>query len=421
MTTLDALRARTGGEVVGPGSVDYESRRGVFNARVDPAPAALVACTGSEDVAHALSFARDRGLAVAVRGGGMSDAATVDGGVVIDVAALKDVHVDAENRTVRAGGGVTWAELDEATQEHGLAVTGGRLSALGVAGVALGSGAGWLERALGPTSDSLVAADVVLADGTVARAGLTEHAELLWALRGGGPGSGVLTQLELRLHPVGPVILSGFLTYPRERASDVLRTYRDVMKDAPDEVIGGLTLFAGRAGPCTLAFGYLGDVQEGERILAPLRALRPSLDAVMPNEYRAFQSINDLSSPWGMRVQRSDAALRDLPDDALTALAAAADVPAATLSRVMLRPLGGAMSRRDREASALEIPDAPWAYECVALWPPLPALDDGNIAWAGGVDNALAPYVQSAGQDDRAQRLRALRARYDPGGVFTTR
>ena len=287
---------------------------------------------------------------------------------MIDLAPMDGIEIDAASRTARVGGGVTWGELDAATQAHGLAVTGARLSGLGVAGVALGQGSGWLERALGPTAASVVGAEVVLGDGRV-----VEAPEL--------PGAGVVTRLDLRLHPVGPELLSGFLTFPRERAAEVARAYREYMAQAPGEVGGGLLLGAGLGGACTIVFCHLGSAEDGAAAVAPLRALGPSLDAVATNEYVAFQRMWDASNPPGARVHVRSGSLHELPDDCVDTVVARANLPAASLSYVFLRPLGGAL------------PDAGWAYECVGMWPPVPALDHGQMAWVDGFAQAVEPFA----------------------------
>jgi FAD/FMN-containing dehydrogenase len=372
----DVLRAALHGEVIGPGDAGFDLHRKTFNAMVDARPAAIARCASREDVIGALAVASDRGLPVAVRGGGTSDAATVDGGIQLDLAELDAIEVDAPARTARVGGGATWGELDEATQEHGLAVTGGRLSGLGVAGVALGEGSGWLERALGPTATSVIGAEVVLPDGRVVEADVDE------ALR----GRGVITRLDLRLHPVGPQLLCGFLGFPRERAGEVARAYRDYLAQAPDEIGGGLLLGAGLGGVCTIVFCHVGTIDAGEEAVAPLRELRPSLDAVAANSYVAFQRIWDASNPAGARVRLWSALLRELADDCIDAVVARANLPAASLSYVFLRPLGG----------ALAIPDAGWGCQCVGLWPPVSALDRGQVAWVDGCAQAVEPFALAA-------------------------
>jgi hypothetical protein len=355
-------------ELIGPEDAGFDLQRKTFNAIVDARPAAIARCASRADVIAALALAAERGLPVAVRGGGTSESSTVDGGIQIDLAGLDTIEIDLPSRTASVGGGVIWADLDEATQEHGLAVTGARLSGLGVAGVALGEGSGWLERALGPTRASVVGGEVVLADGRVVEVETVE------------PGAGVVTRLDLRLHPVGPELLCGFLAFPRERAAEVARLYRDFMAEASDQVGGGLLLGAGLGGVCSIVFCHLGSIEAGEEAVAPLRALGPSLDAVAPNPYRAFQRIWDTSNPPGVRARLREAALRELPDEAIDTVVARANLPAASLSYVFLRPLGG----------VLDV--AGWACQCVGLWPPVPSLDPGQVAWVDGFAAAVEPF-----------------------------
>jgi hypothetical protein len=366
---VDVLRAALGGEVIGPEDAGFDLQRRTFNAIADARPAAIALCASRADVIAALAVGAERGLPLAVRGAGTSDAAAVDGGIVVDVSAMDEIEIDAPSRTASVGGGVTWGELDAATQEHGLAVTGARLSGLGVTGVALGEGSGWLERALGPTGANVAGAEVVLADGRVVEA---DGAEL---------PRGVVTRLDLRLHPVGPELVSGFLGFPRARAAEVARAYRDYMADAPDRVGGGLLLGAGLGGVCSIVFCWLGTVTEGEEAVAPLRALGPSLDAVAANPYVAFQRMWDAGNPSGTRAHLRSAHLAELGDDAIDSVVARANLPAASLSYAFLRPLGGAL------------PDAGWDCRCVGLWPPVPALDRGQVAWVDGFAAALEPFA----------------------------
>jgi hypothetical protein len=349
VAAIDVLRAALGGEVIGPEDAGFDLARKTFNARVDARPAAIAYCASRDDVVAALAVAAEHGLPPAVRGGGTSDECVVDGGIVVDLSAMDGIEIDAESRTARVGGGVTWGDLDAATQEHGLAVTGARLSGLGVVGVALGEGSGWLERALGPTADSVVGTEAVEAEG----------------LR-------VVTSLDLRLHPVGPDLLCGFLGFPRGRAGKVARVYRDYMAAAPAAVGGGLLLGAGLGGVCSLVFCYLGTIEEGEAAVAPLRALGPSLDAVAPNSYVAFQRMWDAGNPAGVRAYLRSASLRELSDGAIDVVIERANLPAAALSYAFLRPVATG-----------------WAYQCVGLWPPVPTLDAGQIAWVDGFADAV--------------------------------
>jgi hypothetical protein len=370
---VDVLRAALGGEVIGPEDAGFDLQRRTFNAIADARPAAIASCASREDVIAALAVAAERGLPFAVRGGGTSDAATVDGGIVVDLSPMDEIAIDVPSRTARVSGGVTWGELDAATQEHGLAVTGARLSGLGVVGVALGEGSGWLERALGPTGASIVGAEVVLADGRVVEAG-----------GGAEQPPGVVTRLDLRLHPVGPELVSGFLGFLRARAADVARAYRDFMAQAPDEIGGGLLLGAGLGGVCSIVFCSSGTVAAGEEAVAPLRALEPSLDAVGPNPYVAFQRMWDAGNPPGARARLRSVHLHALPDECIDAVVARANRPAASLSYAFLRPLGGAL------------PDDGWDCQCVGLWPPVPALDRGQMEWVDGFAAALQRTLGSS-------------------------
>ena len=237
-TTLHELARRVDGPVLLPGEDAYEEARTLFNAMIDRRPAAIVQCTSAADVAATVSAARDAGVPLAVRGGGHSVAgmSLCDGGLVADLRPLAEASVDPARRLGRIGGGATWATLDRATQEHGLATVGGRVSSTGVAGLTLGGGSGWLERRFGLACDALEAVELVTAAGEVVTATADEHAELFWALHGGGGNFGVATSLTFRLQPVGPQVVAGLLLHRAQDGAGALRRLRDVMLDAPDEL-----------------------------------------------------------------------------------------------------------------------------------------------------------------------------------------
>src|SRR5690349_19043576 len=243
---VGALAPQFRGELITPTDGErYDRAKKLFNAMYDHRRPRLIArATGVADVLAVLAFARERRLPIAVRAGAHSVAgySTVDGGVVIDVGPMKGMRVDPAARRVRAQAGVTWGELDRETQVFGLATTGGRVTSTGIAGFILGSGSGWLERLHGLACDNLVSADVVTADGRVLTASADDNDELFWGLRGGGGNFGVVTEFEFRLHPLGPLVYGGLLMYPRDRAPEVARHFRDVMRDAPREIAGGLVL-----------------------------------------------------------------------------------------------------------------------------------------------------------------------------------
>jgi FAD/FMN-containing dehydrogenase len=435
------------GSVLTPGHDRYDDARAVFNGAIDRHPAAIAEPTDASDVAAAIRHGREQGLAIAVRAGGHSGAGygVVDDGLVIDLRRLRRIEVDLSAGTVRAGAGLTWGQLDAATQAHGLAVTGGRISDTGVAGLTLGSGSGWLERLHGLTADNLVSATVVTADGSIVRASAHAHPDLFWGLRGGGGNFGVATELELAVHPVGPTVLGGMLVFDWARAGEVLAAYRELMRAAPDELGGCAVLQLAPPAPfmpdalvgrpvLTIVVAAFGDLERAERLVAPLRALAPAADAVGPMPYVALQSMLDAGNPSGMRNYWKAAFLDDLPD---AAIAAAIDVGAtipSPLTVVLLQPLGGAYQRIDEHATALSHRDAPWAYHALSLWAD-PADDQVNRAWTTAFATSLAPYGSGAAHpnyvstdagdrvrafygDETYARLVAVKQRWDPQNVF---
>ena len=447
--TLEQLRAAVGGEVIAPGDRDYEEARLVWNGMVDCRPAVIVRCASTEDVVAAVNFGREQGLLVSVRGGSHSTPgySTCDDGIVIDLGPMNHVEVDPAARAARVGGGANWGQMDAATQEHGLAVTGGRVSDTGVGGLATGSGSGWLERMYGVTCESLLSAQVVTADGSVVRASADDNPDLVWGLRGGGGNVGVVSEFEFRLHPVGPIVLGGMLVYPRERAKEVLRTYRDFIEQAPDEVGGGAALItappeevvpeAVRGQPAMgIVFIYVGPVEEGEEAVRPLReGTDPLLDMIQPMPYVALQQMLDAGNPRGVRESFKVDWVRELPDEAIDEIVAQAERLPAPFGQLILAPQGGAMSRTNGDAMALNAPDAPWAYFCLSMWMD-PAEDDQNRDWARGFAQAMKSYevgtpypnfiaadegnarLRSSYGPEKYERLLALKRQWDPDNLF---
>ena len=301
----DGLRAfGFTGRLVEPADPDYDRARAGWNGAIDRRPAAVAYARDAEDVAAAIRGARDHELPFTIRAGGhsVSGRSVRDGALCIDLRALDDVEVDPHEQIVRVGGGALLGELDAATQEHGLAVPAGQISHTGVGGLTLGGGIGWLMRHHGLTIDSLQAAEVVLADGRIVRAAADEHPDLFWALRGGGGDFGAVTRFEFRAHRVGPMVLGGMLVYPWEQAREALRATRELMESAPDELTIFVALVTAPPEPpfpaelqgrpaVAVALAWSGDLAEGERVLAPLRAtLPPALDLVAPDAVRRRSS-----------------------------------------------------------------------------------------------------------------------------------
>ena len=447
--TIEQLRGRVGGEVVTPGDAAYDEARRVWNGMVDCHPALVVRCASTADVAAAVDFGREHDLIVSVRGGGHSTPgySTCDDGIVIDLSPMNRADVDLGARTAKAQGGATWADLDGAAQAHGLAVTGGRVSDTGVGGLALGSGSGWLERMYGVTCESLLSAEVVTADGSVVRAAPDENPELFWGLRGGGGNFGAVTEFEFRLHPVGPIVTGGMLLYPRDRAGEVLRFYRDFMASAPDEVGGGIALLTAPPEPFVpealqgqpalgIVFIYVGPIEDGEEAVRPLKAATsPLVDLVQAMPYAALQQMMDAGNPHGIREYFKVDWLRDLPDEAIDVIIEHGENLPAPFGQLIIAPMGGATARTDTSTMALNMPNAPWAYFCLSMWMD-PSEDERNVAWARGFAKAMSAYevgspypnfiepdegvarLRSSYGPDKYDRLVELKRRWDPENLF---
>lgn len=430
-------------EWIQPEHPDYESRRALFNAAIDKRPAVIAACAGPLDVVAALERAQRDGMAVAVRAGGHSvaGASTNHGGLVVDVRPMKEIGIDAEARRVRVGAGVTWGELDSATQEHGLAVPGGRASTTGVAGFTIGGGSSWIERKYGPACDSLVAVEVVTADGRVLRADQNRNHDLLWAHRGGGGNFGVVTALEFELHPVGPMVVAGLMAWATQDGADLVRAYRDWAFNAPEDLGTGLLFVT--APPeepfpqelhgrriVAIAAVWTGDEATGRDVVGSMRALRPDLDLVDLMPYADFTSM--LDDPPGMRHYWSADHHDEFDDDAVDLFARyGASMPSPTSQHALL-PWGGAVARG--ADSPLAERSAKWVTHPFANWES--AQDDqANISWVREWRSAIAPHtsggvwlnfigdegekrVRSAFGEANYARLARIKAEYDPQNVF---
>ncbi len=440
---------RFAGTLIGPDDDGYDAARRVHNGMIDRRPALIARCESVADASAALAYAQAEDMEVAVCAGRHSAPgfAMTEGGLVIDVGPMKDIHVDPLRRIAWVQPGVLWAELDAATQEHGLAVTGGRASSTGVAGFTLGSGSGWLERKMGLAADNLRAARVLTADGRVVTASADENPDLFWALRGGGGNFGIVVEFEFALRPVGPIILGGMLMWPREQAAEVTRAYRDLMAEAPDALCGGLALMSAPpipAVPAELrgrpAIGVLvlydGDAERGVEHIASLRALGPALDAVQPMPYCALQTMLDPpGESHNTRAYYRFSFIDELTDAAIDTIVAGAEVAPSPMSAVLLQPMGGAFSRVGEMDTALGHRDADWGIQVLASWAE-PERDTSNRSWVRAMTDALAPWsrpagfpnfiaeagdtaaVQAAYGAERYARLVAAKDRWDPRNVF---
>jgi FAD/FMN-containing dehydrogenase len=436
------------GTLLAPGQAGYDDARHVFNGMVDRRPALIARCTTANDVSLAVRHAVAGGLPVSVYGGGHSvtGSAVIDGGLCIDMRGMKGIAVEPADRSVRAGAGLTWGELDAACQEHGLAVTGGRVPSTGIAGLALGSGSGWLERALGFTCDNLLSAEVVTATGEQVTASPTVNPELFWGLRGGGGNFGIVTEFVLRLHPVGPIVLGGLLMYPAQLAREVTMAWRDLMLGAPDALGTGLAFITAppadfvpepvRGHPVVgVVVCWSGPVEEGRAALAPLTdRMPPAMDMVQPMPYVALQQIIEPGNPPGMQNYWSGDFFSSLPDEAIDVLVEHATAPTSPMTQIIITPGGGAIARVPDDATAFGTRDAAFQAHYLGMWPD-PADGDRNIASIKTIATAMKPWTTGTvylnflgdeGQDriaagfgpQKYARLRALKKQWDPTNLF---
>jgi FAD/FMN-containing dehydrogenase len=435
--------------VIRSGESGYDEARSVWNGMIDRRPALIVRCAGTPDVVEAVRFAREHELPIAVRGGGHGVAghAVNDGAIVVDLSEIRNVEVDAERRLVRAGGGCRLGDVDGATQEHGLAVPFGVVSRTGIAGLTLSGGMGWLRRAHGLTSDNLVSAEIVTADGDVVHASADEHSELFWALRGGGGNFGVVTSFEYRLHPVGPDVAVAFVLYPGDRAVEVIDAFAAFMAEATEEV--SPVLFLGRvpqaepfpeeahgAPYVAIAGVHPGPVAEGERVLGPLRELGdPIVDLSQAMPYKDAQSLLDDDYPDGGQYYWKSLELEALIPDVVRRLVEHAAAAPSDHSTIDIWWHGGAMGRIPAEATAFGArPTILLGYEA-NFDDPADAAE--NVAWVRGSLAELQPFstggaylnfpgffeegdelLRASFGEANYERLVAVKTQYDPANVF---
>src|SRR5262245_31244729 len=437
------------GRLISSGHADYDNARAVWNSAIDRRPRLIARCIGPADVVAAVRFARDHDLEIAIRGGGHNVAGTAvcDEGIVIDLSAMRAVRVDRTHRTAWVQGGALWGDVDHETQAHALATTGGIVSHTGVAGLTLGGGVGWLMRKDGLTIDNLLAVDIVTADAELLHASEDEHPDLFWALRGGGGNFGVVTSFEFRLHAVGPTVLAGPIFWDASDAREVLRVYRDFIRDAPDEL--GTVVRFGAAPPLPVipkelhwrpvvmvGACYRGPIEEGEQVLRQLRAYRaPLLDLVGPTPYVGFQSALDSTVLHGWNYYWKSTHLPDLDDDLIEVLAEQAFTCSSPRSYAAMFHLKGAVARVADGATAFGNRQASHAITLDAVWRPGEDFGDRDTAWTRRFFAALGRfregvYVNFLGGDEDPGRVReaygdpvydrlvAVKTRYDPDNVF---
>jgi FAD/FMN-containing dehydrogenase len=439
----EPLRAQIAGAVLAPSDPAYEDARRVHNGLIDRRPAAVVRCQGTADVQAAVRFGREHGLEIAVRGGGHNVAgnAVCDGGLVIDLSAMRGVHVDSRARRARAQGGATWGDYNRETQLHGLGSTGGVVSTTGIAGLTLGGGLGWLMGKHGMAVDSLRAVELVTATGEIVRASAEEHPDLFWALRGGGGNFGVATWLEYELYPVGPTVTGGLVAHPFGVARDVLRFYRDFTTSLPDELtaFGGLLHAPDGSGAklAAIVVCHAGSLEAGAAAVAPIKRFgSPVTDVIGPMPYTTLNTLFDPGFPRGALNYWKSNFLAALPDAAIDTMIERFAVTPAPMSALLLEHFHGAATRVRPTDTAFPHRAVGYNFLAVGQWQE-PSATAANIDWARETYAAMAPhfaggrYVNYLNADETADgvsasaafgpngaRLSEVKRKYDPDNVF---
>jgi FAD/FMN-containing dehydrogenase len=437
---LDELTGRLSGRVLRPVDDGYEAARRVHNGLVDRAPAVIVRCRSAADVAAGVRLARVAGLDICVRGGGhnVGGRAVVDDAVMIDLAEMKGISVDPQARTVRAEGGVTWGELNAATAEYGLAVTGGLISTTGIAGLTLGGGLGWLMAKHGLAADNLVAVELVNADGDVFEVSEATDPDLFWALRGGGGNFGVATTFTYRLHSVEGVT-GGLIAHPIEAAPQLLRFYRDALADCPDDltVLGGLVHAPDGSGMklAAMVVCHTGDPEQAEEDLARFKTWgSPVVVEVGRMPYPVMNTLLDAGYPVGALNYWRSSFTRGLPDGLLDTMVERFAAVPSPMTAIVLEHFHGAVTRVGVTDTAVPHRGEGWNLLITSVWTD-PAATNANIAWTRETHGVLEPHLDEArwlnylGDDELADAVRAAygpnyerllnaKRRYDPGNVF---
>jgi FAD/FMN-containing dehydrogenase len=448
--TIEPFRNELHGELLEPGSPDYDEVRVVWNGMIDRRPALIVRCLNAADVIASVNYARAHGLVVAVRSGGHNVAgyAVCDGGLMIDLSLMNAVHVAPGLDRAYVQGGATWCDVDAATTSFKRATPGGLISATGVAGLALSGGIGWLRGTRGLSCDNILTADMVTGDGRLIHASDTENPELLWALKGGGGNFGIIVNFEFRLHPIADEMVFCAPAYLEEHANDILPQWRDFMATAPDEVSGlaefstipydaGYPEHTRGKRVLTLATVYDGPAEEGERVTEPIRGFgEPLVDFSDRMTYRMLQTLYDGLFPKGRdRCYWKSTYLAHLDDDAIGVITRWLASRPSEMTFASIWKFGGAMQRVAADATAFGDRSMPYMLSLDAIWSN-PNDDHSNIGWVRNAWCDMQRYstgrmylnfpglgegdnlVRDAFGDECYARLQTVKRRYDPENIF---
>lgn len=435
---LRLLATQLLGRVIQPNEADYDTARHVWNGMIDKHPDAIARCASASDVAAAIQFAVSRDMLVSVRGGGHNIAgnAVCDDGLVLDLSPMKAIHVDRKRHLARVEGGVVWGELDAATQQYGLATTGGLIPSTGVAGFTLGGGLGYLMRSYGLACDNLTSLDIVTAAGEHVVASPSSHEDLFWAVRGGGGNFGVATSFAFRLHEVGPMLLAGPVAFPVIQARDVLRFYRDWTREMPDNLIAYTGLSTGPDGVRRVGVRaiYKGAREDGERLVEPLRRFgAPDINDIRPRSYVEIQRLVEPLFPSGRLNYWKANFLDELSDELIECVVDAfASVPS-PYSAIAFEQMGGAVARVGPDETAFSHRHAAFSMLFLGGWDD-PQATNANIVWVRDLWERTRPlasagvYVNYLGAEGNERvhaaygpnyaRLVGVKQQYDPQNFF---
>ena len=434
---IAGLRGEISGKVLEPSTEGYDEARKIWNGMIDRRPALIVQCASTFDVITAVKFATAHDLIISVRGGGhnITGNAVCDGGVMIDLSSMKKIQVDPVGKTATAETGAMWADFDKATQAFGLATTGGVVSTTGIAGLTLGGGVGWLVGRFGLSCDNVINAEVVTAEGELIIANEVENEELFWGLKGGGGNFGIVTSLTYKLHPVSTV-LGGMILHPMDNAREVIKFYREFIKSAPDE----LTLYSAFIHTpdgiqvCGYVGCYSGDLDEGEKVLKPLREFgAPIADLFQEQPYTQIQGMLEAPFPHGNRYYWKSGYLESLSDDAIDTIITFAKTVTSPISAIILEFYGGAANREPAGGAAFPHRKEQIDLVIISNWVNMDE-DEKHIEWTRAFWNGMQPYsskrvyVNALGIEgeqrvreaygENYDRLLALKKRFDPKNVF---
>jgi FAD/FMN-containing dehydrogenase len=445
VTTIDAERLESfsavfSGSLLESADDGYEHARQIHNGLIDRRPALIARCRGTADVVDAIALAVESELEISVRGGGhnVGGRSVTDGGLMIDLAEMKGIHVDPGARTVRAQGGVNWAELNRETALHGLAVTGGQISTTGVAGFTLGGGLGWLMALYGLAADNLLSVELVTAGGDVLNVTADSNPDLFLALRGGGGNFGIATSFEFRLHPVTQII-GGLIAFPIDTAGDFMRFYRELTQSASDELTVHCVLAHAPDGSgmklAALAVCHTGSADQADAELARIRAFgSPVIDHLGPMPYPAINAMLDAAYPKGALNYWKSSFISELSDSLIDEAVARFAVTPSPMNAILFEHYHGAVTRIRPTDTA--VPHRQTGYNMLlpSIWLD-PADTEANIAWTRETYDAFRPWFADGrwlnylDDDDREdatraaygpnyERLARIKGEYDPDNVF---